>query len=37
MVGVLRKMSVEEMESMGNPVHVKTLEARDYLKGQREP
>ena len=29
-------MSVEEMESMGNPVHVKTLEARDYLKGQRE-
>lgn len=31
------EMSVEEMESMGNPVHVKTLEARDYLKGQREP
>ena len=27
------EMSVEEMRSMGNPVHPATLEARDWLKG----
>ena len=27
------EMTVEEMESMGNPVHRNTVEARDYLKG----
>ena len=28
------EMTVEEMEEMGNPIHVNTLAARDYLKGQ---
>jgi hypothetical protein len=27
-------MTVEEMEEMGNPIHVNTLAARDYLKGK---
>jgi len=27
------EMSIEEMRSMGNPVHPATLEARDFLKG----
>ena len=27
------EMTVEEMKSMGNPVHRNTIEARDYLKG----
>ena len=26
--------AVEEMEEMGNPIHVNTLAARDYLKGK---
>ena len=28
------EMTVEEMEEMGNPIHVNTLAARDYLKGK---
>ncbi len=28
------EMTVEEMEEMGNPIHVNTLRARDYLKGK---
>ena len=27
------EMSIEEMKSMGNPVHHATVEARDWLKG----
>jgi nicotinate-nucleotide adenylyltransferase len=26
------EMSVEEIEEMGNPVHFRTLEARDWLR-----
>ena len=28
------EMTVEEMEEMGNPIHVNTLRARDYLRGK---
>ncbi len=28
------EMTVDEMEEMGNPIHVNTLAARDYLKGK---
>ena len=28
------EMTVEEMEEMGNPIHINTLAARDYLKGK---
>ena len=28
------EMTVEEMQKMGNPIHVNTLTARDYLRGK---
>ncbi|MCI8539338.1 MAG: nicotinate (nicotinamide) nucleotide adenylyltransferase [Oscillospiraceae bacterium] len=30
------EMSVQEMKDRGNPLHFRTAEARDWLKGQRE-
>ncbi|MBQ1351237.1 MAG: nicotinate (nicotinamide) nucleotide adenylyltransferase [Oscillospiraceae bacterium] len=29
------EMTIEEMNEMGNPIHFRTLEARDWLKGKR--